>query len=221
MDRTAGGVLIAFLLPWSTLRLTPSSPPVLVLISRSIVWKDTRRKPTPHLYANIFLSSSYHHLSHISIYLLIGIVLLHLHVLCTYLQTLSWGKTLFIPNHSHHNTNHLLFSQIHNMAFKMLRHLALLFVLLGLALAEYGAVSSEVMATAIHGQRGDSWTYHDNSSSTFNASAHSSPSSTKTSPFNMDKRRFKTELTNIILQEPGFVLLSVSFVLISGGMVFL
>lgn len=114
-----------------------------------------------------------------------------------------------------------LFSQLHNMAFKLFKHLALLFVLLGLALAEYGAVSSEVMATAIHGQRGDSWTYHDNSSSTFNASAHSPPSSTKTSSFNMDRQRLKIELTNIILQEPGFVLLSVSFVLISGGMVFL
>ncbi|KAH0529311.1 hypothetical protein TsFJ059_004075 [Trichoderma semiorbis] len=107
------------------------------------------------------------------------------------------------------------------MAFKLRRHLALLFVLLGFALAEYGAVSSEVMATAIHGQRGDSWTYHDNSSSTFNASAHSSPSFTKTSSFNMDRQRLKIELTNIILQEPGFVLLSVSLVLISGGMVFL
>ncbi|KAM6477370.1 hypothetical protein HDV62DRAFT_395337 [Trichoderma sp. SZMC 28011] len=107
------------------------------------------------------------------------------------------------------------------MAFKMLKHFAILFVLLGLALAEYGAVSSEVMATAIHGQRGDSWTYHDNSSSTFNASAHSSPSATKTSSFNMDRQRIKIELTNIILQEPGFVLLSVSLVLISGGMVLL
>lgn len=84
MDRTAGGVLIAFLLPWSTVRLTPSSPPVLVLISRSIVWKDTRRKPAPLLYANIFLSNSYHHLSRIYIYLLVDIVLLHLHVLYTY-----------------------------------------------------------------------------------------------------------------------------------------
>ncbi|KAL6696579.1 hypothetical protein J3F84DRAFT_347629 [Trichoderma pleuroticola] len=106
------------------------------------------------------------------------------------------------------------------MAFKLLKHLALLFVLFGLALAEYGAVSSEVMATAVHGQRGDSWTYHDNSS-TFNASAHASPSSIKASPFNMDRHRLKDDLTNIILQEPGFVLLSVSFVLISGGMVFL
>lgn len=107
MDRTAGGVLIAFLLPWSTLRLTPSSPPVLVLISRSIVWKDTRRKPAPLLYADIFLSIIYHHLSRIYIYLLVDIVSLHLHGLRTYLQTLSWGETLFIPNHSHHNTNHL------------------------------------------------------------------------------------------------------------------
>lgn len=107
------------------------------------------------------------------------------------------------------------------MAFRLFKHLALLFVLLGLALAEHGAVSSEVMATAIHGQRGNSWTYHDNSSSTFNASAHPSPSSTKTSSFNMDRHRLKAELTNIILQEPGFVLLSVSCVLISGGMVLL
>ncbi|KAL7910689.1 hypothetical protein GGI35DRAFT_492380 [Trichoderma velutinum] len=106
------------------------------------------------------------------------------------------------------------------MAFKLLKHLTLLFVLLGLALAEYGAASSEVMATAIHGQRGDSWTYHDNSSS-FNASTHASPSSIKTSSFNIDRHRLKVDLTNIVLQEPGFVLLSVSFVLISGGMVFL
>ncbi|KAL7938603.1 hypothetical protein V8C35DRAFT_288604 [Trichoderma chlorosporum] len=106
------------------------------------------------------------------------------------------------------------------MAFKLLKHLALLFVLLGLALAEHGAVSSEVMATSIHGQRGDRWTYQDNSS-TINASTPASPSSIKTLPFNIDRRRLKADLTNIILQEPGFVLLSVSFVLISGGMVFL
>lgn len=193
-----------------------------MLISRSIVWKDTRRKPAPLLYADIFFSSSYHHLSRISIYLLIGIVSLHLHVLRTYLQTLSWGgNTLHSIPQPPQQKLFALFSQLHNMAFKMLRHLAILFVLLGLALAEYGAVSSEVMATAIHGQRGDSWTYHDNSSSTFNASAHSSPSPVKTSSFNMDRQRLKMELTNIILQEPGFVLLSVSFVLISGGMVFL
>ncbi|KAL6806732.1 hypothetical protein GGI42DRAFT_321926 [Trichoderma sp. SZMC 28013] len=151
----------------------------------------------------------------------VGIVSLHLHV--PYLQTLSWGETLlssFQPTATITHKLLIIFPQLHNMAFKLLKYLALLFVLVGLALAEYGAVSSEVMATAIHGQRGDSWTYHDNSS-TLNASAHSSPSATKTSSFNMDRHRLTVGLTNIILQEPGFVLLSVSFVLISGGMVFL
>lgn len=106
------------------------------------------------------------------------------------------------------------------MAFKLLKHLSLLFILVGLVLAGYGAVSSEVVATPIHGRQGDRWTYHDNSS-IFNTSTAESPSSIDTSPFNMDRRRLKIELTNIILQEPGFVLLSLSFVLISGGMVFL
>lgn len=189
-----------------------------MLISRSIVWKDTRRKPAPLLYADIFLSIIYHHLSRIYIhYLLIGIVSLHLHAPT---DTQLRENTLHSKPQPPQQKLLTLFSQLHNMAFKMLKHLAVLFVLLGLALAEYGAVSSEVMATAIHGQRGDSWTYHDNSS-TFNASAHTSPSSTETSSFNMDRHRLKIELTNIMLQEPGFVLLSVSFVLISGGMVFL
>ncbi|QYS95830.1 hypothetical protein H0G86_003103 [Trichoderma simmonsii] len=219
MDRTAGGVLIAFLLPWSTLRLTPSSPPVLVLISRSIVWKDTRRKPAPLLYVKIFLSIIYHL---VSIYIIFSLIL----CCCIYTYSIPTdtqlgGNTLHSKPQPPQHKPLTLLSQLHNMAFKLLKHLALLFVLLGLALAEYGAVSSEVMATAIHGQRGDSWTYHDNSSSTLNASAHSSPSSIKTSSFNMDRQRLKVELTNIILQEPGFVLLSVSFVLISGGMVFL
>ncbi|KAL7951729.1 hypothetical protein V8C42DRAFT_305016 [Trichoderma barbatum] len=106
------------------------------------------------------------------------------------------------------------------MAFKLLRHLTLLFVLLGLALAEKGAVSSEVVATSIHGERGDRWTHHDNSS-IYNTSTSASPSSTKASPFIVERRRLKVDLTDIILQEPGFVLLSLSFVLISGGMVFL
>ncbi|EHK23769.1 uncharacterized protein TRIVIDRAFT_221017 [Trichoderma virens Gv29-8] len=106
------------------------------------------------------------------------------------------------------------------MVFKLLKHLTLLFVLLGLALAEYGAVSSEVTAISIHGQRGDILTYHDNSS-TFNASTPASPSSIKASSFNIERSRLKADLTNLILQEPGFALLSVTFVLMSGGMIFL
>ncbi|KAL7799274.1 hypothetical protein V8C37DRAFT_367249 [Trichoderma ceciliae] len=104
------------------------------------------------------------------------------------------------------------------MAFKLLKHIILLSVLLGLALADYGAASSEVIATPIHGRQGDHWIYHDNSST---STLNTLNSSTAASAFDTDTHLFNADLTNIILQEPGFVLLSLSFVLISGGMVFL
>jgi hypothetical protein len=115
----------------------------------------------------------------------------------------------------------LLSTKTYNMAFKLLKYLTLLFVLCGLALANYGAVSSEVLATQIHGRQDDLWVYHDNSSIS-NSSTTVSPSSINNSPFKGTNRRLlDIDLTNIVLQEPGFVLLSLSFVLISGGMVFL
>ncbi|TFB07460.1 hypothetical protein CCMA1212_000597 [Trichoderma ghanense] len=112
------------------------------------------------------------------------------------------------------------------MAFHLLKRLTLLFLLLGVALALadkgiVGIVPLEVAALSMHGEQGGRWTYHDNSSLFDNATA-ASPSGSVSSPSpETGRRRLKAELTNMIMQEPGFVLLSLSFMLISGGMVFL
>ncbi|KAK1251835.1 hypothetical protein MKX07_007314 [Trichoderma sp. CBMAI-0711] len=107
------------------------------------------------------------------------------------------------------------------MAFHLLKRLTLLFFLLGLALADKGIVPLEVVALSMHGGDVGRWTYYDNSSLLDNVTA-ASPSASLNSPSpKTDRRRFKAELTNMIMQEPGFVLLSLSFMVISGGMVFL
>ncbi|EGR45182.1 uncharacterized protein TRIREDRAFT_123777 [Trichoderma reesei QM6a] len=107
------------------------------------------------------------------------------------------------------------------MAFHLLKRLTLLFVLLGLALADKGIVPLEVVALSMHSEQVGRWTYHDNSSSLGNITA-ASPSASLDSPSpKTDRSRFKAELTNMIMQEPGFVLLSLSFIFISGGMVVL
>ncbi|PTB69034.1 hypothetical protein BBK36DRAFT_1192873 [Trichoderma citrinoviride] len=110
------------------------------------------------------------------------------------------------------------------MAFLLLKRLSLLFVLLGLALADKGVAPLEVVAMSMHIDHGEQvgrWTYHDNSTFSDNATAAPPSSSLNTLPSKTDTRLFKTELTNLIMQEPGFVLLSLSFVFISWGMVFL
>ncbi|KAH0492752.1 hypothetical protein TgHK011_007693 [Trichoderma gracile] len=114
-----------------------------------------------------------------------------------------------------------LFSQSHNMAFQLLKRLTLLFVLLGLVLADKGIVPLEVVTLSMHAEEVGRWTYYDNSSLLENVTA-ASPSASLSSPSpGTDRRRFKAELTDMIMQEPGFVLLSLSFMFISGGMVFL
>ncbi|KAL6875104.1 hypothetical protein J3F83DRAFT_729894 [Trichoderma novae-zelandiae] len=107
------------------------------------------------------------------------------------------------------------------MAFQLLKRLTLLFVFFGLALANSGGVPLEVMAVSMHGEQGGRWTYHDNASLFDNDTAATPSSSINTLSSKMDTRRFKADLTKLIMQEPGFVLLSLSIVFISGGMVFL
>ncbi|KAL6893011.1 hypothetical protein HDV57DRAFT_215380 [Trichoderma longibrachiatum] len=109
------------------------------------------------------------------------------------------------------------------MAFHLLKRLALLLVLLGLALADKGIVPLQAVALSMHSEQLDvnRWTYHDNSSLSDNVTA-ASPSAIINSPApKTDRRQFKAELANMIMQEPGFVLLSLSFMFISGGMVIL
>ncbi|KAM0460873.1 hypothetical protein ACHAO4_001669 [Trichoderma viride] len=109
------------------------------------------------------------------------------------------------------------------MAFKLFNFLALLLVLCGLAFADYGALSAEVVATPIYGRQSDLLVYRDNVNVTaVNGSTVASPSSTNSSPSKTTNRRLlNVDLASIVMQEPGFVLLSLSFAVISGGMVFL
>lgn len=102
----------------------------------------------------------------------------------------------------------------------LLNYFTLLFALLGLAIASHGAVSADVMAASLHLRKGELFVYHDNSS-VFNSSTIASPSPTTTLPLATERRLLDIDFTHIIQQEPGFVLLSLSFVIISGGMVFL
>ncbi|KAL7924783.1 hypothetical protein ACQKWADRAFT_257715 [Trichoderma austrokoningii] len=107
------------------------------------------------------------------------------------------------------------------MAFKLFNFFALLLVLCGLAAADYGALSAEVVATPIYGRQSDLLVYRDNVT-VANSSVMASPSSMTNSPSKSTNRRLlNADLANIVMQEPGFVLLSLSFAVISGGMVFL
>lgn len=107
------------------------------------------------------------------------------------------------------------------MAFKLFKFFALLLVLCGLALADYGALSAEVVVTPVYGRQGDHLVYRDNGT-VVNSSIVASPSSTNNSPSKCTNRRLlNVDLINIVMQEPGFVLLSLSFAVISGGMAFL
>lgn len=110
---------------------------------------------------------------------------------------------------------------IFKMAFKLFNFLGLLLVLCGLAFADYGALSAEVVVTPVYGRQSDHLVYRDNVT-IVNSSMVASPSSTNNSPSKSTKRwLLNVDLTNIVMQEPGFVLLSLSFAVISGGMVFL
>lgn len=113
------------------------------------------------------------------------------------------------------------------MASKLFNFLALLLVLCGLAFADYGAISAEVVVPPTYDRQSDLLVYRDNATAV-NGSMVASPSSTNYSPSKSTNRRLlnidltlNVDLTKIIMQEPGFVLLSLSFALISGGMVFL
>lgn len=109
------------------------------------------------------------------------------------------------------------------MAFKLFKLFTLLLVLCGLALADYGVLSSEVMVTPVYGRQSDHLVYRDRDNGTaVNSSVVASPSSTNDSPSRSANRRLlNVDLTNIVMQEPGFVLLSLSFAVITGGMIFL
>jgi hypothetical protein len=107
------------------------------------------------------------------------------------------------------------------MAYKLFNFFALLLVLCGLAFADYGALSAEVVATPIYGRQNDLLVYRDNAT-VVNSSMIASPSSTNKSPSkSTNGRLLNVDLKNIVMQEPGFVLLSLSFAVISGGMIFL
>ncbi|KAL7817138.1 hypothetical protein V8C26DRAFT_399450 [Trichoderma gracile] len=107
------------------------------------------------------------------------------------------------------------------MAFHLLKRFTLLFVLLGLVLADKGIVPLEVVTLSMHTEEVGRWAYYDNSSLLENVTAASPPASLSSPSPKTDRRRLKAELTSMIMQEPGFVLLSLSFMFISGGMVFL
>lgn len=115
------------------------------------------------------------------------------------------------------------------MAFKLFNFVALLLVLCGLAFADYGALSAEVVVTPIYGRQSDLLVYRDNVNVTVvNSSTVASPSSINNSPSKSTNRRLlnidltlNIDLRKIVMQEPGFVLLSLSFALISGGMMIL
>lgn len=107
------------------------------------------------------------------------------------------------------------------MAFKLFNFFSLLLVLCGLAFADYGALSAEVVVTPVYARQSDHLVYRENGTLA-NSSIVASPSSTHNSPSkSTNKRLLNVDLTNLVMQEPGFALLSLSFAVISGGMIFL